>query len=109
MKSQECARAPKIVFPPKPSMLAPRPALAVVNGLVYAVGGVHSSGGGDEDEPGRDPFTAQVERLEGAGDLHDVDGGSAAGGRSARWVREGPATPVAYHACFAAGLTPLYD
>ena len=85
-----------------PDMIEARlgPALAVVNGVMHAIGGVSNSdpgwgAHGSRAPVGAEPFTAEVER-------YDAD---------AREWKPCPAmvAPVAYHACFAAGLAPLYD
>ena len=85
-----------------PDMVCARlgPAVAVVEGEMYAVGGVsHSDVGswgadGGGAPTGAEPFTADVERFNAAAE---------------RWeVCTEMRAPVAYHACFAAGLRPLY-
>ena len=92
-----------------PDMNEPRlgPALAVVQGKIYAIGGVcdRNMGGwgahGGGPALGSNPFTARVERLE-------LPEGAGVG--EGRWVVcESMKAPTAFHACFAAGLTPLYD
>ena len=86
-----------------PDMIESRlgPALAVVNGVMHAIGGVCDNGQGGWGAhgggapAGAEPFTAEVER-------YDPEAG--------RWVAcPHMVAPVAYHACFAEGLAPLYD
>ena len=112
-------------------MLEPRlgPSLAVVNGVIHAVGGVsdRNVGGwgahGGGAPAGAEPFTSQVEKYvmpaapagaETANVASSQDGGPLNWALVPEGVGEWVACPemecpVAFHACFASGLTPLYD